>query len=199
MLSVAYIARELRRQEKHSDFTGYTENYTRAELEDLLRMVGGDRWHLSLVPIHYIKSTLTTVPVRRIRQIIELDTDHRRLHIQIKQLVTKIQCDRPLPGIFVARGQGPQGGHWILDGHRRLLAHRLAKVPVIRAYHPVGPFDHKASKTWDGSPVTNPLPKYVHGEHCGKRVINQGDREGYPERHFIEREHLERHTEGRAY
>lgn len=137
---VTDIAKELRRQERESDFTGYTENFTLSELRQFLQAVGGPRWELSLVPVSWIKCWHTLAQLREIYRGVAPDAERLRLEKQVKRLANRIRQRRDLPGIFLVRSQHDQNAHWILDGHRRLLAHRAAKVPTILVYHPFGMF-----------------------------------------------------------
>lgn len=139
-LGVTRIAKELRRQERNSDFTGYTENFTFLDLQHFLRSVGGPQWELSIVPISLIKCWHASAPVKEICCGVKSDEERFLLDRQIQQLVEKIREGRTLPGIFLTKSQNRRNTHWILDGHRRLLAHRLAKAPTILVYHPFGMF-----------------------------------------------------------
>lgn len=139
-LGVRCITREIRRQEKNSDFTGYTENFNFSDLQDFLQLVGGPQWELRAVPISWIKCWNASAPLREIYGSAESDQARVRLRKQAKQLADKIRQGRLLPGIFVVKSEESGNAHWLLDGHRRLLAHRVAKAAIILVYHPVGMF-----------------------------------------------------------
>jgi len=127
-------------QERTSDFTGYTENLTFADLQDFLRSVGGPRWELSIVPISKIKCWNTSAPLEEILCTAESSEERSHLRQQVKRLATRVRQGIELPGIFLVRSQNRSNTHWILDGHRRLLAHRAAKASTIPVYHPLGMF-----------------------------------------------------------
>lgn len=139
-LGVREIARELRRQERKSDFTGYTVNFTCSDLRQFLQVVGGSRWKLSPVPISWIKCWHTVAPLREILRGVDCDEERLLLQKQVERLADKIRKGKNLPGIVLVKSQHRRNEHWILDGHRRLLAHRAARVPTIPVYHPLGMF-----------------------------------------------------------
>jgi hypothetical protein len=146
-LGLTRVAREIRRQEQTSDFTGYTENYSFGSLKDFLRSVGGPCWQLSIVPILFIKCWHTSTPLKEVLRIVrseERGTHHER---QIRKMASSLSRGRALPGIFWVKSEQPGVRHWILAGYRRLLAHRLAKATTIPVYHPCGLFDSK-NITW---------------------------------------------------
>ncbi len=139
-LGVARIAREIRRQERKSDFNGYTVNYAVASLRDFLREVDGAKWVLSMVPLKMIKCAQTSMHVKDLLDTADSVSDRRRLSKQVRQMAQGIRLGTIVPGIFLLRDPGQAGSHWILDGHRRLLAHRIARVSSIPVYHPVDLF-----------------------------------------------------------
>ena len=142
-LELTNVAREIRRQERTSDFTGYTENYSFSSLMDFLLSVGGPCWQLSVVPIQFIKCWHTSAPLKEVLRIVrseERGTHHEK---QIKKMAGSVRRGRALPGIFLVKSEQRSDRHWILAGYRRLLAHRLAKVTTIPAYHPSGLFENK--------------------------------------------------------
>ena len=139
-LGVVSVAKELRRQERTSDFKGYTENFTLSNLQDFLRLVGGSRWELSVVPISCIKCWHSSASLEKICGSADSVTGRILLGKQVRQLAGSVRQGRTLPGIFLVRSQNCQTAHWILDGHRRLLAHRAAKTPAVLVYHPSGLF-----------------------------------------------------------
>lgn len=139
-IGAASLARELRRQERGSDFTGYTTNLTLRSLIEFLRFAGGDRWALSLVPVAWIRCWHTAVPVEEIYRAAGSGRERLLLENRVRRMAERILEGGELPGIFLAKSQQRPGTHWILDGHHRLLAHRVARAPGILAYHPLGMF-----------------------------------------------------------
>ena len=139
-LGVARIASEIRRQERRSDFNGYTVNYPVASLRDFLREVDGPKWVLSMVPLNMIKSAQTSMRVKDLLDTADSVSDRRRLRKRVRQMAQGIRLGVIVPGIFLVRDPSQAGSHWILDGHRRLLAHRIARASSIPVYHPVDLF-----------------------------------------------------------
>jgi hypothetical protein len=139
-LGVARIAGEIRQQERKSDFNGYTVNYSVASLRDFLREVHGAKWMLSMVPLKMIRCAQTSTRVKNLLDTAESVSDRRRLSKQVKQMAQMIRLGTIVPGIFLSRDLGQANSHWILDGHRRLLAHRIARISSIPVYHPVDLF-----------------------------------------------------------
>lgn len=139
-IGAAAVAMELRRQERDSDFTGYTTNFTFRSLVEFLRLVGGSRWKLSLVPVSWIKCWHNAAPLKEIYRAAGSGAERLVLENRVRGLADTIREGAKLPGIFLTKSQQKRGAHWILDGHHRLLAHRVAKAPAILAYHPVGMF-----------------------------------------------------------
>lgn len=138
------IALELRRQERGSDFTGYTENSSFTELVHWVQEVGGERWQLSRVPLSRIRCWNTRTPVARLMEVIARD-EHGQYHLRkVRKFASEIHSGRTLPGIVLTNRPGNAGGHWILSGYRRLAAHRIAHAATILAYHPADLF-HKCS------------------------------------------------------
>lgn len=144
-LGLARVAKEIRRQERTSDFTGYTENYSVSSLKDFLLSVAGSRWQLSIVPILFIKCWHTSTPLREVLRIVRSEERGALHEKQIKKMAGSVRRGRVLPGIFLVKSEQRGVGHWILAGHRRLLAHRLAKATTIPVYHPCGLFENKKS------------------------------------------------------
>lgn len=133
------IALELRRQERGSDFTGYTENHTLTELVRFIAEVGGEHWQLSRVPLSRIRCWNTRTPVARLLRVIASD-ERGAYHLRkIRRLAEQIRRGRSLPGIVVAHSRRP-AEHWILSGYRRLAAHRVAHARAILVYHPADSF-----------------------------------------------------------
>lgn len=133
------IALELRRQERGSDFTGYTENHTFTELVSFIAEVGGQHWQLSRVTLSRIRCWNTRTSVARLLGVIasdQLGPYHLR---KIRRLAGQIRRGRSLPGIVLAHSRKP-GEHWILSGYRRLAAHRVACATTILVYHPADLF-----------------------------------------------------------
>jgi hypothetical protein len=127
---------ELRRQERGSDFTGHTENYTFAELIRLIEDVGGSHWQLSRMPLSRIRCWNTRASLASLLQVIAAD-EHGRYHLRkVRRLAAEIQHGRLLPGIVVTAHSRKAGEHWILSGYRRLAAHRFSKAATILVYHP---------------------------------------------------------------
>lgn len=137
---VLSIATELRRQERTSDFTGYAVNYSFRDLQHFLRSAGGSQWELSLVPMTRIKCWHTSASLKEIRHAVWSSIERSAFDEQIKELAAKIRRGQRLPGIFLVKSHHDQARHWILDGHRRLIAHRVAKAANILVYHPRGMF-----------------------------------------------------------
>lgn len=135
-IGVSSVAIELRRQERTSDLTGYTVNYSFHDLQDFLRSAGGSQWELSLVPITRIRCWHTSAALKEIRGAVWSSIKRSVFDEQIKEIADKIRRDQRLPGIFIVKGHHNQAPHWILDGHRRLIAHRVAKAANIFVYHP---------------------------------------------------------------
>jgi hypothetical protein len=134
------IALELRRQERGSDFTGYTENYTFMELVEFVRDVGGKRWQLSCVPLSRLRCWNTRTPLVRLLKLIGNEQLGEFRPQKIRRLVSAIQRQQRLPGIVVTWAPHKPGEHWILSGHRRLAAHRIARAAKICVYHPADLF-----------------------------------------------------------
>jgi len=135
------IALELRRQERGSDFTGYTENHTFAELVRFIEEAGGQQWRLSQVPLSRIRCWNTRTPVARLLSVIASD-ERGTYHLQkIRRLAEQIHRGRSLPGIVVTMHSRKPAEHWILSGYRRLAAHRVAHAATILVYHPADLFD----------------------------------------------------------
>lgn len=134
------IALELRRQERGSDFTGYTENCTFMELVGFIKDVGGEHWQLSCVPLSRLRCWNTHTPLARLLRLI--GNEHLgEFHLQkIRRLAAAIRRRRGLPGIVVTSASRKPGEHWILSGYRRLAAHRLAGAATIHVYHPADLF-----------------------------------------------------------
>lgn len=133
------IALELRRQERGSDFTGYTENHTFTELVRFIAEVGGQHWQLSQVPLSRIGCWNMRTPIARLLRVVASDeggTYHLR---KISRLAGLIRRGRSLPGIVVAHSRKP-AEHWVLSGYRRLAAHRVAHATTILVYHPADLF-----------------------------------------------------------
>lgn len=140
------VAKELRRQERGSDFTGYTTNFTFRSLVEFLRLVGGSRWEVSLVPVSWIKCWHTDASLKEIYRVAGSGADRSLLENRVRGLANRLREGRKLPGILLTRSERGRNSHWILDGHRRLLAHRVARASAIRAYHPVGMFGGGSSR-----------------------------------------------------
>lgn len=140
-MGVARVAKELRRQERGSHFTGYTTNFTLPSVRQLLQLIGGTQWELSLVPICWIKCWHTRASLVEIsKETGWYGTRGLALQDRVRELADRIRKGAKLPGVFLTKSQQRPGSHWILDGHHRLLAHRVAKAPAILAYHPLGMF-----------------------------------------------------------
>ena len=139
-LGVARIAGEIRRQERKSDFNGYTVNYSVASLQDFLQEVDGAKWVLSMVPLKMINCAQASMRMKDMLDTADSVSDRLRLSQQVRQMAQEIRLGTIVPGIFLLRDPGQAGSHWILDGHRRLLAHRVARVSSIPVYHPVDLF-----------------------------------------------------------
>lgn len=139
-LGLMKTAREIRLQERTSDFTGYTENYSFRGLRDFLLSVGGPCWQLSIVPISFIKCWHTSAPLKEILRIVRSEEGGSHHEKQIRKMAGSIRRGQSLPGIFLVMSQQRGERHWILAGYRRLLAHRLAKAATIPVYHPRGLF-----------------------------------------------------------
>lgn len=139
-LGVARIAREIRRQERSSDFNGYTVNYSVASLREFFREVGGPSWVLSLVPLSMIKCPQTRCSVKELLDTADCVSDRRRLSKQVRHMAREVRAGVVMPGIFLTRDKRYEGEHWIIEGYRRMLAHRIARASTILAYHPVDLF-----------------------------------------------------------
>jgi hypothetical protein len=150
-LGVARIAREIRRQERGSDFNGYTVNYSVASLREFFREVGGPKWVLSMVPLNLIKCAQTRMAVKDLLDTADSVSDRRRLSKQVRQMAREIRLERSLPGIFLTRSPNRRGEHWILEGYRRVLAHRIAGATTILAYHPVDLFGDTSTSRASGA------------------------------------------------
>lgn len=142
-LGLTRVAREIRRQERTSDFTGYTENYSFSSLKDFLLSVGGPCWQLSIVPILFIRCWHTSAPLKEVLRIVRSEERGALHEKQIKKMAGSLRRGRALPGIFLVKSEQRGVRHWILAGHRRLLAHRLAKATTIPVFHPCGLFEDK--------------------------------------------------------
>lgn len=140
-LGVARMAREIRRQERSSDFNGYTVNYSVASLRDFFREVGGPKWVLRLVPLSMIKCAQTTWSIKELLDTADCESDRRRLSKQVRRMAREMRSGVVMPGIFLTRHPKRRGEHWILEGYRRVLAHRVARAPVIPTYHPIDLFN----------------------------------------------------------
>jgi len=140
-LSVARMAREIRRQERKSDFNGYTVNYSVASLRDFFQEVGGSKWVLSRVPLSMIKCPQTRMTAKDLLDTADSVSDRRRLSKQVRQMAREIRAGVVMPGIFLTRSDRRQGEHWIIEGYRRMLAHRIARAFTILAYHPIDLFN----------------------------------------------------------
>lgn len=144
-LGLTKIAREIRRQERTSDFTGYTENYSFSSLKDFFLSVGGPRWQLSLVPIVLIKCWHTSAPLKEILRIVRSEERGTLHEKQIRKMAGSIRRGQSLPGIFLVKSEQRGDRHWILAGYRRILAHRLAKATTIPVYHPCDLFENEST------------------------------------------------------
>lgn len=142
-LGLTKIAKEIRRQERTSDFTGYTENYSFSSLKDFLLSVGGPCWQLSIVSILFIKCWHTSAPLKEILRVVRSEEGGTLHERQIRKMAGSIRRGQSLPGIFLVKSEQRGDRHWILAGYRRLLAHRLAKVATIPVYHPCGLFENE--------------------------------------------------------
>lgn len=142
-LGLTRAAREIRRQERTSDFTGYTENYSFSSLMAFLLSVGGPCWQLSIVPIQFIKCWHTSAPLKEVLRIVRSEERGAHHEKQIRKMAGSLRRGRALPGIFLVKREQRGVRHWILAGYRRLLAHRLAKATTIPVYHPCGLFEDK--------------------------------------------------------
>lgn len=145
-LGVARMAREIRRQERNSDFNGYTVNYSVASLREFFREVGGSEWALSMVPLSMIKCYQTRMTVKDLLDTADSISDRRRLSKQVRQMARDIRGGTAFPGIFLTRDRGREGGHWIIEGYRRVLAHRIARASTILVYHPIDLFSSAEKK-----------------------------------------------------
>jgi len=139
-LGAARMAREIRRQERSSDFNGYTVNYSVASLRDLFREVGGPKWLLSKVPLSMIRCPQTRMTVKELLDLADPISYRPRLSKQVRQMAREIRAGVVMPGIFLTRDKRYEGEHWIIEGYRRMLAHRIARASTILAYHPVDLF-----------------------------------------------------------
>ncbi len=136
-LGVARMASEIRRQERGSDFNGYTVNYSVASLRDFFREAGGPQWVLSRVPLNMIKCGQTRLTVKELLDTADSTSDRRRLSKQVRQMARDIRAGVATPGIFLTRSDRREGEHWIIEGYRRVLAHRIARATAILVYHPI--------------------------------------------------------------
>jgi hypothetical protein len=134
---VARIAREIRRQERSSDFNGYTVNYSVASLREFFREVGGSRWVLSLVPLGMIRCPQTRCSIEELLDTADCVSDRRRLSKQVRQMAREVRAGVVMPGIFLTRHGRLAGEHWIIEGYRRVLASRIARASAIPTYHPI--------------------------------------------------------------
>ena len=139
-LGVARIAREIRRQERSSDFNGYTVNYSVASLREFFREVGGPRWVLSLVPLSKIRCPQTRSSIKKLLDTADCVSDRRRLSKQVRQMAREVRTGVVMPGIFLTRHKRFEGEHWIIEGYRRVLAYRMARASAIPTYHPIDLF-----------------------------------------------------------
>jgi len=139
-LGVAWMAREIRRQERRSDFNGYTVNYSVASLRDFFREVGGPKWVLSRVPLSLIRCDQRRMTIKDLLDTADSISDRRRLSKQVRQMAREIRAGVIMPGIFLTRHSRRKGEHWIIEGYRRVLAHRIARASTILPYHPVNLF-----------------------------------------------------------
>ena len=139
-LGVARIAREIRRQERNSDFNGYTVNYSVASLREMFLEIGGPKWLLSVVPLSMIKCAQTRYSIKELLDTADCVSDRRRLSKQVRQMAREIRAGVVMPGIFLARRERFEGEHRIIEGYRRVLAYRIARVSAIPAYHPINLF-----------------------------------------------------------
>jgi hypothetical protein len=139
-LGVARMAKEIRRQERSSDFIGYTVNYSVPSLREFFRDVGGAKWVLSRLPLSMIKCAQTRMTVRDLLDTADSISNRRRLSKQVRQLAREIRAGVVVPGIFLTRSDQRRGEHWIIEGYRRVLAHRIARASTILAYHPIDLF-----------------------------------------------------------
>lgn len=140
-LGVARMAREIRRQERSSDFNGYTVNYSVASLREFFREVGGPRWVLSLVPLSMIKCPQTRCSVKELLDTADCVSDRRRLSKQVRHMAREVRAGVVMPGIFLTRHDRFEGEHWIIEGYRRVLAYRIARASAIPTYHPIDLFN----------------------------------------------------------
>ena len=139
-LGVARMAREIRRQERSSDFNGYTVNYSVASLRDCFREVGGPKWLLSRVPLSMIMCPQTRMSVKELLDLADPISSRPQLSKQVRQMAREIRAGVVTPGIFLTRSDRREGEHWIIEGYRRVLAHRNARASTILVYHPIGLF-----------------------------------------------------------
>jgi hypothetical protein len=139
-LGVARVAREIRRQERSSDFNGYTVNYSAASLRDFFREVGGPEWVLSRVPLGMIRCPQTRMAVNDLLDLADPISYRPRLSKQVRQIARDIRTGVVMPGIFLTRHSRFKGEHWIIEGYRRMLAHRIAQASTILVYHPIDLF-----------------------------------------------------------
>jgi hypothetical protein len=152
-LGVARMAREIRRQERSSDFNGYTVNYSVASLREFFREVGGPKWVLSRVPLSMIKCDQTHMTVKDLLDTADSVSDRRRLSKQARQMVREIRAGVVMPEIFLTRRDRNEGEHWIIEGYRRMLAHRIARTSTILAYHPIDLFSTAGRRRAQGAQV----------------------------------------------
>lgn len=152
-LGVARMAREIRRQERSSDFNGYTVNYSVASLREFFREVGGLKWVLSRLPLSIIKCDQTRMTVKDLLDTADSISDRRRLSKQVRQMAREIRAGVVMPGIFLARHDRYEGKHWIIEGYRRMLAHRIARASTILAYHPIDLFSTAEKRRAQGAQV----------------------------------------------
>lgn len=140
------IAIEIRRQERGSDFTGYTENYSFPELVSFIEQVGGHHWQLSRIPIQRLRCWNSRTPLRRLLHAIAEDEYGRHHLLTVNRIAKAIRRGTQLPGIVVARRAGRPNEHWILSGYRRLAAHRVAEAEAVSVFHPAGLFRQRATR-----------------------------------------------------
>jgi hypothetical protein len=139
-LGVARMAREIRRQERGSDFNGYTVNYSVASLRDFFREVGGPKWLLSRVPLSMIMCPQTRMSVKGVLDLADPISSRPQLSKQVRQMAREIRAGVVTPGIFLTWSDRRKGEHWIIEGYRRVLAHRIARASTILVYHPIDLF-----------------------------------------------------------
>ncbi len=105
-----------------------------------IREVGGPKWVLSRVPLSLIKCDQTRMTVKDLLDTADSISDRRRLSKQLRQMAREIRSGVIMPGIFLTRHSRRKGEHCIIEGYRRMLAHRIARASTILVYHPVNLF-----------------------------------------------------------